>query len=533
VSKRSEVVLALSIGLLVIAIRAPLMDLPLERDEGGYAYIAWRMTHGETPYLDWFDQKPPGIYAAYRVGLSIANDAVIGIRAIAAVFSAASSIALFFLVRALLGVGAGLMSALLLAFLSADPMIQGSIANTELFMLPGIIVAALLVLRAIEKKKAAAAASIAAGIAIGIAISFKQVAVLNIPFFLLVFGLRVSGPDRWRRLAAFTAWMGVGVALIWCPIVIWLYLRGALGAAIDATFLHNLSYASAIPLSRRLELLVSYGAPLLPSQGVAWALAALGLVGLACRRDRFAVLFLGGWAIVSAAGVSVSGHYFPHYFQQLLPAVAALAGAAMLIGRGSPEPSRWRVALLGGLALVPLVWSALSFWTLSPAAAIKGIYPHNSFEDMPAIAREIEAITETDDSVFLFATEPEILFYARRTSATRYIYLFPLFSRSPDARERQQGVIDALSSDPPAAMVWLPNRMFFKEGVPQLITNWFRLFSSRRYRIHAFRINLEGGGMKLLRVPEGGDPKAVLRGRRPTATIYVRNDLARDLREAN
>jgi len=37
----------------------------------------------------------------------------------------------------------------------------------------------------------------------------------------------------------------------------------------------------------------------------------------------------------------------------------------------------------------------------------------------------------------------------------------------------------------------------------------------------------------LLRVPEGGDPKAVLRGRRPTATIYVRNDLARDLREAN
>jgi len=73
VSKRTEVVLALSIGLLVIAIRAPLMDLPLERDEGGYAYIAWRMTLGETPYLDWFDQKPPGIFAAYRVALSLAS----------------------------------------------------------------------------------------------------------------------------------------------------------------------------------------------------------------------------------------------------------------------------------------------------------------------------------------------------------------------------------------------------------------------------------------------------------------------------
>jgi 4-amino-4-deoxy-L-arabinose transferase-like glycosyltransferase len=405
VSKRAEVVLALSIGLLVIAIRAPLMDLPLERDEGGYAYIAWRMTLGETPYLDWFDQKPPGIFAVYRAALSLTDDAVVAIRALAALFSAVSSIALFYLVRALLGVGAGLMSALLLAFLLADPMIQGSIANTELFMLPGIVVATVLALRAIDSEKTPIAASLAAGLSIGIAIAFKQVAVLNVPFFLLVFGLRVRGPDRWRRLAAFTAWMGVGVALVWVPILAWLQLRGALGAAIEATFLHNLSYAGALSLSRRLELLISYGTPLLPSQGVAWALAALGLMGLACKRDRFPALFLGGWAIVNAAGVSASGHYFPHYFQQLLPAIAALAGAAILVGRGSGQPSRWRVAVIGCLAFGPLVLTALTFWTLSPAAAIRSIYPHNSFADMPAIAGEIESITETDDSVFVFGSE--------------------------------------------------------------------------------------------------------------------------------
>ncbi len=509
------------------------MDLPLERDEGEYAYIAWRMTLGETPYLDWFDQKPPGIFFAYSVALGLADDAVVAIRALAAVFSAASSIALFYLVRALLGVGAGLLSALLLAFLSADPMIQGSIANTELFMLPGIVVATLLVLRAIDSEKTPIAASLAAGLSIGIAIAFKQVAVLNVPFFLLVFGLRARGPDRWRRLAAFSAWMGVGVALVWGPILAWLQLRGALGAAIDATFLHNLSYAGALSLSRRLELLVSYGTPLLPSQGVAWALAALGLIGLACRRDRFPALFLAGWSIVNAAGVSASGHYFPHYFQQLLPAVAALASAAILTGRGSREPPRWRVAVIGCLALGPLVLTALSFWMLSPAAAIKGIYPYNSFADMPAIASEVESITEADDTVFLFGTEPELLFYARRASATRYIYLFPLFGSFPDARERQQAVIDEISSARPSVMVWLPNVMLFKKGTPQLLTNWFRRYSAREYRIHAFRINVEGGGMELLRVPEGVDPYAVLRGRKPTAMIFVRNGAARDLHEVD
>jgi hypothetical protein len=532
VSKRAEVVLALSIGLLVIAIRAPLMDLPLERDEGGYAYIAWRMTLGETPYLDWFDQKPPGIFAVYRVALSLSDDAVIAIRALAALFSAVSSVALFYLVRALLGAGAGLGSALLLAFLSADPMIQGSIANTELFMLPGIVVATFLVLRAIDSEKTSIAASLLAGVSIGIAIAFKQVAVLNIPFFLLAFGLRVRGPDCWRRLAVFAAWMGVGVALVWGPILGWLQLRGALGAAIDATVLHNLSYAGALPLSRRLELLISHGTPLLPSQGIAWALAALGLLGLVCSRDRFAALFLAGWAIANAAGVSVSGHYFPHYFQQLLPAIAALAGAAMLTGRGRIELARWRVAVVGSLAFAPLLLTALSFWTLSPAAAIKRIYPHNSFEAMPAIASEIESITEADDAVFLFAAEPELLFYARRASATRYIYLFPLFGPFPDARERQQGVIDEVSSVRPSVLVWLPNSMFFKEGAPQLLTYWFRRLAAREYRIHAFRVSKRGGGMELVRVPEGVKPDTVLRGRRLRATIFVRNDAARDFRDA-
>jgi hypothetical protein len=44
---------------------------------------------------------------------------------------------------------------------------------------------------------------------------------------------------------------------------------------------------------------------------------------------------------------------------------------------------------------------------------------------------------------------------------------------------------------------------------------------------------VEDGGMKLVRVPEGRDPYAVLRGRKPTATIFVRNDAARDLHEAD
>jgi hypothetical protein len=82
-------------------------------------------------------------------------------------------------------------------------------------------------------------------------------------------------------------------------------------------------------------------------------------------------------------------------------------------------------------------------------------------------------------------------------------------------------------------MVWLPNLMFFKEGAPQLLTHWFRRFSQRDYRVHAFRVAVKGGGMELVRVPDGRNPNAALRGRKPTATIFVRKDAVREPSAAN
>ena len=54
-----------------VAIRAPYLSVPLERDEGEYAYIAQRIGHGEIPYRDSFDQKPPGVFAVYWLALRL------------------------------------------------------------------------------------------------------------------------------------------------------------------------------------------------------------------------------------------------------------------------------------------------------------------------------------------------------------------------------------------------------------------------------------------------------------------------------
>jgi hypothetical protein len=155
------------------------------------------------------------------------------------------------------------------------------------------------------------------------------------------------------------------------------------------------------------------------------------------------------------------------------------------------------------------------------------IYPRNSFQSMPALAREIASVSAPEDTVFLFGAEPELLFYARRVSATRYIHLYPLFGPYPDALERQRGVAAEVARAQPAVLVWIPNTMSFGQGAPQFLTRWFGRFSAQHYRPHAFMARNAAGGADLVRIPQDTRPRDALQGRQPLATIFVRrNDAA-------
>lgn len=84
------------IVLLTAALRMPLLNIPFERDEGEYAYIAWRLGYHELPYRDWFDHKPPCIYWVYRLALNLPFDPIRSVHFMGLLFSAASACALFF-----------------------------------------------------------------------------------------------------------------------------------------------------------------------------------------------------------------------------------------------------------------------------------------------------------------------------------------------------------------------------------------------------------------------------------------------------
>ena len=166
-------------------------------------------------------------------------------------------------------------------------------------------------------------------------------------------------------------------------------------------------------------------------------------------------------------------------------------------------PGWLRKVVVGGIAFVQPIVIAVSIWLASSAEAIQQIYPGNPFEVMPGLAREIAAVTEPSDTVFIFGSEPELFFYAERRSASRYIHLFPLYGPWATALDRQREVARGLQAAPPGVILLIPNALFNESGTEQHLVRWLREYIETDYRLHA-TIRLDGRTRgQIHRVAEG------------------------------
>ena len=102
-----------------VALRIPSLQQPAGADQSLYAYIGERILHGEVPYRDNWDQKPPGIHATYAVLWQIWPDERV-VPAADLVVAVSTALLLLALGRRLGPPGAGETAALVFLFLG-DP----------------------------------------------------------------------------------------------------------------------------------------------------------------------------------------------------------------------------------------------------------------------------------------------------------------------------------------------------------------------------------------------------------------------------
>src|SRR6059058_4323110 len=85
--------------LLSLFVRFRLRDMPLERDEGEYAYAGQLMLQGMPPYKLAYNMKLPGTYAAYALIMAVFGQTTEGIRFGVLVVNLATIFFVFLLAR--------------------------------------------------------------------------------------------------------------------------------------------------------------------------------------------------------------------------------------------------------------------------------------------------------------------------------------------------------------------------------------------------------------------------------------------------
>jgi hypothetical protein len=475
-----------AVAAVALLLRWPLASVPLERDEGEYAYIAQRWLQGDVPYRDAFDQKPPGVFAAYAVFFQCFGRSIEAIHWGTQLYTLGTLALIYLVGRRLFGSGPGLAASFLAAFMTVDCCVLGNAANTETFMILPLTAGFLATLRAVERASPGWAA--VAGACGTAALLCKQVALPNVAFhFLLLF---VASRRRPGLLAASIAGSGAAVA----PVVAYFVHVGALAEFWDCVIGHNLSYARRVPWYYYPEMFFgTFGAVFRQW----WPILVFAVVGLRATDEpngnaikpwlgpgRLA----GLWLVASFAGVSIGGYFRDHYYIQTIPPVAVLAGRGLAVAARRLAPRR-PTTVATALAVTAVAYGVLVapwYYLLgTPDQKCRRIYGGNPFPESLAVADYITTHSDPSDTVFVFGSEPQLLFYADRRSASRYIFVYPLMTSFPDTRDRQEQVIRELAGSHPRFVVTVNVSSSFldDENTPAHLRDELTKLLARDYRL--------------------------------------------------
>ena len=260
--------------------------------------------------------------------------------------------------------------------------------------------------------------------------------------------------------------------------VSYLYAVGAFDTFWFWTVEYASAYGAQIPLSGAFEAFKSGVSDVTEGFLFFWIMAISGFMvmffyeGLKGRR-----VFIALFSFFSFLTICPGFYFRPHYFITLLPAVSILIGIITdwLSFRSAAFFKTEYARFIGVAVFIAATGAAIAsertyLFEESPVKLSRTVYGANPFPESLEIARFIESRSARTDRVAVFGSEPQIFFYAKRHSATGYIYTYTLMESHSYALRMQQEMIREVESAEPKFIV-----------VVKIATSWLMRSESEKY----------------------------------------------------
>jgi hypothetical protein len=470
----------------LIIVRLPSLVQPMGPDQGLYAYVGERILHGDLPYRDAFDQKPPGIHYLYAGLRALSSrDVVVPAADLAAAILGAAL--LWIVGTRIASPAAGGLSAVLFLLLS-DPSFAryGGVrvrAQCETFIAVLIAGAVALVVAETGGAKRGGrdtAGALGAGALLGAIFALKYNAGLYLVVVLVA--MAVTRGLRLRDIVL----LAIGGAIVPFLLLAVFWRGGALGDLYQSTIRYNLVYSGETYASRldMVRYLATFPIRHALVDGL-WFLGGLGCVALlAAGFVRRAAWIPVVWVAAACVVIAVNGaRDLPQYFVQAAPALALAAGVALTIVLPAfPRVLRWGIVLLLAVGvwragddpfpkLAHNVWHDTEYvfgridrrTHLARYGGLREIDKYSALDNLD-LGTYLGAHTSAQDTVLVFGFSPGAYVYADRRSASRFFWSRPVilgFDRE-DPRWGVTGLLSDLERTRPAFVVlqkhdWSPD----------------------------------------------------------------------------
>ena len=456
--------------IILLANIYPTFDFPMATDEGIWNYVGHIWVHyGVPPYIGSIENKTPGIFYLYAI-----SNLLFGVnfwfpRLLAILSVVATSAVIYLISKTLYNKLAGALAMFLFgAAMSWWALDAYSPSQTETFMVLFSTLAFFIIIRAQNSKeqKDGFLKIFIAGLLMGAAIAFKQVAVFSLAG-LFFYYLNSRKNDGFKNIFYFSAVLGAGVIfatflsitpLLLSGVGIWDYVSGAWlilleeGGSRPSSFYERLLNFIRMGLS---EIILFY--PFI-------------IIFFSSREviKKLGVPFLGIvlWMFFDFLGVNVSGHYFKHQLRQLMPSMAIASGIAINIILSVVQSSYEKFYNLRAPSedektkyIVRALFVIMAVWLIFPNLSAAPSKAKNAEVEIVRHNREwglfLKENTVSEDFIYIWGWHGNpIQAYSERRSPSRYFNSF--YIRRPGVKEE---AVDSIKARPPK-FILLPAEMY-------------------------------------------------------------------------
>lgn len=424
-------------------------------DEMIYLTLGEGIRRGLTLYADIHDNKPPLLYFT----AAIAGN-VFWFRAILALWVTGAVVAFYKLTKELFQSERFIqLSVVIFGILTTIPLLEGQIANAELFMLLPTIWAFVLLAR----KHTSLAASFIVGCMLAIAALFKIPAAFDGIVALYI----VITIQKYNTRRVITQLVGIasGFALPIALTFVWYTSKGAFHDYLVAAFMQNFGYVSSWRASQVSQPFLVKNAPLI-ARGVVMLLA-IGLVYVKRIKLHPAFSLSVVWLATSLFAATLSERPYPHYLIQVTPALSMIIAFLFLSVKKEQVYAVIPLTVFLGTVVYYQFWyyNSAAYYERFISYATKQIGKDEYFSRFSAdvntnyqVAQFLSESSTPNESVFIWGDSAPVYALSRRLPPIKYVANYHISDFSSN-----EEVASALNAEPPGYIVIYPNAPAFPE----------------------------------------------------------------------